>query len=124
MLAGCRAGSKIDAARGYPIEKTQSKALDVQVIRDETKISLVNTTAEPLPAGTLWVNGQFSHDFSGLAPGAKTSMSLKEFRNEYGEAFRAGGFFATQRPSDLVMAQLETESTLLGLVVVNGKAER
>jgi hypothetical protein len=122
MLAGCRAGSKIDGGRSYPIQKAQTRAVDVQVIRDETEISLVNTTAEALPEGTMWINGQFSHAFDGLAPGDRTTMSLKTFRNEFGEAFRAGGFFATQRPSSLVSAQIETDNGLIGLVVVNGQA--
>jgi hypothetical protein len=124
MLGGCRAGSKIDAERTYPIEKSQTAAVDVQVIRNETQITMVNTTAQPLPAGTIWINGQFSHAFDGLTPGSRTTMSLKEFRNEYGEAFRAGGFFATQRSSDLVMAQIETDTHMIGLVVVNGRADR
>lgn len=96
--------------------------MDVQVIRDQTEISLVNTTADALPQGTMWINGQFSHAFEGLAPGARTTMSLKAFRNEFGEKFRAGGFFATQRPSSLVIAQIETDNSLIGLVVVNGQA--
>lgn len=124
MLGGCRAGSKIDAGRSYPIKKAQTKTLDVQVIRNETEITMVNTTANALPEGTMWINGQFSHGFEGLAPGARTTMSLKSFHNEYGEAFRAGGFFATQRPSSLVMAQIETTESMIGLVVVNGEAER
>lgn len=124
MLGGCRAGSKIDAGRTYPIEKAQQRSINVQVVRHETEVTMINTTAEALPAGTMWINGQFGREFTGLAPAQRVTLSLKEFHNEYGEAFRAGGFFATQRSSDLVMAQIETDNAMIGLVVVNGQAER
>jgi len=49
-------------------------------------------------------------------------IPLVEFRNEFSEAFRGGGFFATEAPERLVMAQLETEidgkPQLLGMIVV------
>ena len=50
-------------------------------------------------------------------------LELSEFKDEYGQEFRAGGFWATRKPERLVLAQLEAEEGMLGLVVVDRGAE-
>lgn len=109
--------------RPYPRELEQSEVIDVQVIRDpETVISLTNTTSRAFGPSTLWINGRFSRPILGFAPGETLRLDLYEFRDEFGEKFRAGGFFATKNPDKVVHAQLETvedgETKLIGLVVV------
>jgi hypothetical protein len=66
----------------------------------------------------MWINAWFSREFKGLAVGESVEMSLFDFKDQYGDTFRAGGFFATQKPTRLVLAQLEYENELVGLVVV------
>ncbi|MBX3358231.1 MAG: hypothetical protein KF745_07370 [Phycisphaeraceae bacterium] len=99
----------------------QDRMLNVQVFRDEAKITMTNTTAEPIPAGRMWVNAWYSIQFEGLGVGETMVLSLDEFRDQYGDAFRGGGFFAAKQPERLVLAQIQTEDQVLGLVVVGGQ---
>ncbi len=78
-------------------------------------------TPTPLPS-VLWFNMWFSRPIDGLAPGETLRFHLREFTDEHGQAFRAGGFFATREPERLVLAELETDEgrgpVLLRLIVV------
>lgn len=82
---------------------------------------VTNTTAEAWGAGTVWLNGQFSHEIGGLDLGQAVRLPLGSFRNEHGEAFRAGGFFSTERPDTVVLVQFEQGEELIGVVVVQGR---
>jgi hypothetical protein len=129
-LAGCNAlptalvGGEVGAYdRPYPAELAQSETLDIQVIREpETIITLTNTTARTFGPSTLWLNARFSRPIAGLRPGQTLRLDLYEFRDEFGERFRGGGFFATKAPEQVMHAQLETEvdgeSRMIGLIVV------
>ena len=55
--------------------------------------------------------------------GQTRRFDLREFVNEYGERFRAGGFFATERPDDVVLVQIEHGGRLDGLLVVGTEDE-
>lgn len=128
VLAGC-AGRAEEIGQGpvYPAV-TQLRTLDVQVVRDGTRISLTNTTAQPLGPGLLWLNAWYSLPFDGLGIGQRVELNLGDFRDRYGEAFRSGGFFATDAGDVVVLAQLQTtdgpsEPVLLGLVVVHDLTE-
>ncbi len=102
----------------YPSALKQSRTLDVQVTRNETEISLTNTTAAPLPPGTMWINAWYAREFPGLAVGESLTLNLRDFKDRFGDQFRAGGFWATDRPDRLALAQLESGGELLGLIVV------
>lgn len=110
--------------RPFPAGLAQSETLDVQVIRGpETRITMTNTTARGFGPSTLWINGRFSRPIMGFQAGQTLSLDLYDFRDEFGERFRAGGFFATKAPEKVMHAQLETlidgDTQLLGLVVVD-----
>ncbi len=123
-LAGCgQTGSRVDAGLPeYPIDLRQATVLDIQVVRHDTTITLTNTTARSIGKARMWVNGWYSLEIDGLAVGQTRTLDLYDFKDPYGTEFRAGGFFATQRPDRLVLAQLEPLGVepreLLGLVVV------
>jgi hypothetical protein len=109
--------------RPFPQQLVQEEVLDIQVIRGpETTITMTNTTARSFGMSTLWLNGRFSRPIEGFKPGQTLSLNLYDFRDEFGEEFRGGGFFATKHPEQLMHAQLETfvdgEIAMLGLVVV------
>lgn len=109
--------------RPFPAEIDQTEVVDVQVIRGpETTISMTNTTARDFGPSTLWLNGRYGRPIDGFAPGQTIRLDLYDFRDQYGEKFRGGGFFATKQPEQLMHAQLETivdgESRMIGLVVV------
>ena len=53
---------------------------------------------------------------------------MKEFRDEFYDPFRGGGFFAVEAPERLALAQVETKDSegkpvMLGMIVVGGGAE-
>ncbi|MBX3386693.1 MAG: hypothetical protein KF768_08995 [Phycisphaeraceae bacterium] len=128
ILAGClndgaRSHSDVDRTDRpvYPDELRQEMVLDVQVIRDGTRIRLTNTTAKEFGASRLWVNRWFSREIDGFGVGQTLDLSLAEFRDRYGEPFRAGGFFATRRPDRLAQVQIESDGRLLGLVAIPEK---
>ncbi len=108
--SGCSGGpDMIGSGPQYPPVK-QTRVVDVQVLRDETEVTLTNTTAADLPAGLLWINAWFSAPFEGLRIGQTVTLQLVRFTDRYGRSFRAGGFFATELPDRLVLAQLQPAS--------------
>lgn len=116
-LCGCAGGPDPDlAGPSYP-DVQQGKTLDIQVVRDETRIRLTNTTVTPYSDVRLWVNRWYSKPVENFGVGQTLDLSLWDFRDEHGEAFEAGGFFATRRPERLVLAQLQVNEELYGLVV-------
>ncbi len=120
-VAGCGVFVPVHDARAYPDGAVQSRVVDAQAYRDGTDLVVTNTTAERWAAGTVWLNGQFSRKIDGLDLGEAVRLPLGEFRNEHGEAFRAGGFFSTERPDTVVLVQLEQGEELVGVVVVQGR---
>lgn len=122
-LAGCAVHPKIDARPEYPAGKEFGASADIQVVRQGVSIIFTNTTARPLPPGAIWANSAYSRDFPGLAVGESISLNLGEFTNRFGEPFRPGGFFATERPQALVRIQIETDYELIGLTVIGGTLE-
>lgn len=123
-LAGCSSTRDPElAGPEYPETKSQSQTLDIQVVRTETSISITNTTARAYGRSRLWVNRWFSREIPSLAVGETIELPLKTFRDQYGETFRAGGFFATRKPQRVQQVQLETADGLVGLVAVGKETE-
>jgi hypothetical protein len=126
VLSGCRGTPTIREGRAYPRAVPAAESLDIQVFRHQTEIEFTNTTAQPFGPSTIWLNRRFSRQIDGLAVGQTLRFPLREFRDQFGEAFRAGGFFAVERPDMLAVAELETvppspgagRPIMLGLVVV------
>lgn len=121
--AGCRSGSDVEASGAvYPDAARQSRVLDVQVVRNETQITMTNTTARGFGPSRVWVNAWYSREIDGFAVGQTLTLNLHDFKDRYGTPFRAGGFWATRRPERLVLAQIEPLGSdpreLIGLVVV------
>lgn len=111
------------AGSEYPVAKAQGQTLDIQVVRGETDLTLTNTTARSFGRSRLWVNRWYSREIEKLDVGQSLELDLSSFRDIYGEAFRAGGFFATRKPDRVELVQLETADTMLGLVAVGREAE-
>jgi hypothetical protein len=123
-VPGCRAGPReIRQGPVYPGRMPAGETLDVQVFRHQTEIEFTNTTARPLGPSTIWLNRRFGRPIDGLEVGQTLRFPLRDFRDRYGESFRAGGFFAVERPERLAVAELQTvggdgQPVILGLVVV------
>lgn len=124
FAGGCYTKREVGAGRGFPTELTQTSVRDIQVQRHGTHIALTNTSALVLGPGTMWLNEQFAREIEAIEVGRSASFHLSEFTNEFGERFRAGGFFATERPDRLVHAQVEQGGTLVGLIVIGGGEEQ
>jgi len=134
FFLGCSSSPKRDAtdAREFPISLVRTEVLDVQVVRETTHIRATNTSPRSFQQPTtLWINRRFSRPIGAWAIGQTITLDLRDFRDNFGERFRAGGFFAAERPDNVVLAELETPSVsgsndtavLIGLVVAQGKAE-
>lgn len=122
-MTGCSTTpTAVDYARSYPTGVARGKTLDIQVFRETQYIEFTNTTATAYGPSTLWLNGRYCLPIEGLAIGQTLKFRLNEFRDEFSEPFREGGFFAIEKPDRLVLAQLETNGdagpVMLGLVVV------
>jgi hypothetical protein len=116
-LGGCRGGQSIDYARPMPGTLTEGEVLNIQVLRSVTRLRLTNTTSRSFEGCTLWLNQRYSRPVGDLAVGETLDLPLREFVDEFGDTFRAGGFFATRDPDPVVLAELETGETLFGLLV-------
>lgn len=130
VLSGCRsAPSPVEYARLYPFEAPIApQTLDVQVFRRTFSVELTNTTARAFGPSTLWLNRRYSVPIEGLAISETLELPLKGFKDEFSNSFRGGGFFASEAPETLVMAELETigqdgKPIVHGLIVVKGRAE-
>lgn len=118
-LLSCRGGTR-DAMGGgatYAHPPIEKRTVNVQVFRQAATLTFSNTTPSTLPAGRLWVNGQFGYEIDETAVGQTRSLPLHLFENEFGDRFRAGGFFATDPPSRLVLVELESGGELIGFTI-------
>ena len=87
-------------------------------------MTFTNTAPTALGPGRIWINAAFSRPTGRIPVGASVEYSLQEFVNEYGQRFRAGGFFAIEPPDDLVLVEIEDErGAMAGLIVVEAEAE-
>lgn len=123
LTGGCARNREIVQGRPYPQQVTRAQTLDIQVIRRSTRIELTNTTGRNFGPSIMWLNGRFSKNVEPLPIGKTLTLRLSEFEDEYGESFRGGGFFATEKPELLSLAELQPEGTteMLPLVVVRGE---
>jgi hypothetical protein len=129
-LAGCASKpAPVPYARAFPDDAPRGETLNIQVFQRETSILLTNTTARAFGPCTLWLNMRFSRPLPSLAVGQTVEIPLKDFRDEFQDEFRGGGFFASDVPERLVSAHLQPGSdqdpnaAMLGLVVVVNPSE-
>lgn len=128
LAPGCGSSTQIVERSPYPRATPAGPTLDIQVVRDGTEIELTNTTARSLGRSVIWLNRRHGLEIEGLRVGERRRIRLRDFLDEYSQPFRAGGFFATETPERLALAEIETEvepgrTQMLGLVVV-GEATR
>lgn len=118
-LGGCQGWGEVEYAKPFPTQSRIGETINVQVVREGTRITITNTTANPIPDTTLWLNKWYSRPFERLDVGETVRYDLREFRDAFSEPFRAGGFWATDAGDPLVAAHLEENGTLVGLIVVS-----
>ena len=122
ISAGCeRRMYNIDlATRPYPHELHEPSAIDVQVFRKGPSIEVVNATARSFRNFDLWINQRYVRRVEALGPGGTIRLSLWDFYDVRGDRFSAGGFWRTEPPMPLAMAQIQEAEgePLIGLLVV------
>jgi len=124
-LTGCQLFSeKLTAEPGpvYPEDMPHGEVFDVQVFREVAELRFTNSTPHDFGPSTVWLNKRFSHPISGIASGETVTMDLRLFVDQWGETFRAGGFYAQRDPAPVVLVELETgegeQEVLNGFVIV------
>lgn len=124
-MGGCQLFSEkamSDPGPRYPDSMNKGEVFDVQVFRDSTTLRFTNTTTHDFGPSVVWLNQRYSQPIRGLASAQTIEMDLKLFVDEFGETYRAGGFFSQRIPAPVVLCQLETkvnnEEQLVGFVVV------
>ncbi len=109
----------------YPETITQGEVFDVQVFREVSMLKFTNTTTRDFGQSVIWINKRYSLAIPGFASGESIELDLHLFVDEFGDVYRAGGFFAQRTPAPVVLVQIETienESPILhGFVVVENK---
>lgn len=122
-LCGCASRGPAAGGRVFPATTPQARVADVHVFRDGTSIRLTNSTARAFGPCVLWINRAFSRDLPGLAVGESLELDLREFVDEHGARFRAGGFFSSEPPKRVVLVQIaetgqDGATTLTGLIAI------
>jgi hypothetical protein len=139
-LTGCASGEpeEIAYARELPPQLVQREVLNIHVLHRPTtfggaSIELTNTSDRAFGPSTLWLNARYSRPIEGFAVGQTLVIPITEFVDQHSDRARAGGFFATEAPERIVLAQIEVPAagdgaaavgggTLIGLIVA-GKQE-
>lgn len=120
-LAGCTINptpADTSGLTGYPYEIESVRVVDVEVFRDGTKITLANHAPESFADFTLWINERYQAKVDALPLGGMLTISLDSLRDEFGEKFRAGGFFSSQKAQPVVKAEMQSTDSLIGLIVI------
>lgn len=126
LLTGCAPTlySLDRATESYPLELHSRSAVDIQVFRDDTSITLVNSTAHGYHDFRLWINRRYTAPVAALPAGETITLSLWHFYDERGQRFNAGGLFRTAAPTPVRLVQIQTsdDAPLIGLIAI--RAER
>ena len=114
------------ATQPYPAKLHTTSVADMQVFREDTDLTIVNSTAHSYGDFDLWVNQQFVQHVKALEAGDTVTLSLWDFHDEYGNAFNAGGFFRAYEPAlvRLVEIQPKPNQKMIGLVTIRKEEVR
>jgi hypothetical protein len=121
--AGCASDGERATARPYPSGQ-RVRTLDIQAERLDTRLVMTNTSARAFGPSTVWVNASYAREIEAFPIGASLDLDLAEFVDEFGNHFRAGGLFATRRPDDVVLVEIEDAAgDIYGLIVVRDESQ-
>lgn len=118
-LGACSGDRRVIEGVSYPGRSAFTEQLDIQVFREGgTTLAFTNTSARAFGPSRVWLNMWYSREIPGLAVGETVRAHIGTFRDEHGDAMRAGGFFATRAAEPIALAELESEGKLFRLVYV------
>jgi len=119
-LGGCTSATHTQQApRRYPAGVAQGETLPIQVVVDSRRVVLTNSTGTVFGPSVLWLNQWYSVAIDGLSIGETVSIPIGRFIDEHGQQMRGGGFFATESPERIILAELRTDRGMLGMPVVD-----
>lgn len=128
LLSGCQLFNEQQTAApgpSYPDALPRGTTAPVQVFREVTALRLTNTTARTFGPGRLWLNQQYSAEVPAFLPGDSWELDLRDFVDDFGDVYRAGGFFAQRDPAAVVLCEIESgpadNRELVGFVVVENR---
>jgi len=112
----------------YPTGIERGEVFDIQVFRDVTELRFTNTTTRDFGPSRLWLNRRYSLPLQdGIPSGRTVELDLRDFVDEFGDTYRAGGFFATRSPAPVVLVELETEAgegpRMHGFVIIENQLD-
>jgi hypothetical protein len=122
ILVGCQAPPPniSNATDRYPFNLHTINSLSIQVVRDQEFVKIVNSTANDFSNSMLWVNQQYTQPLPSMPAGSTIRVNLWDCYDTLGDQFNAGGFWRTDEPTKLVIAELQQSDTqpLVGLLVI------
>lgn len=110
--AGCSSPVERGEYPAYSGAPDEYDLLDIQVMRRGTKLEMTNTTTVSFGPSRVWANREYSEEISGFEVGKTVHLRLGDFRNQFGQRFKEGGFFATELPDALVCVEIESEGVM------------
>ena len=118
-LSGCAATTPTERiARRYPIGAPHAPTLPIQFVIEARRVEFTNSTGAVFGPSVRWLNQWYSVAIDGMAIGETVSIPISQFVDEHGLQMRGGGFFATEAPERIVLAELQTPDGLRGMPVV------
>jgi hypothetical protein len=127
ILGGCAMPFSPDEARDpYPRMQARGDTMDVQVFREGTSVVIVNTTTRSFTEFDLWLNQRFVRRLPHLSAGETLRIGLFGFIDENGESFEPGGFFSTEQPTTIWLAEIQEkpDTPMIGLVTIGTTGSR
>jgi hypothetical protein len=111
------------ATRPYPYELHRPETLDIQVFREGPSIEIVNATPRSFYDFDLWLNQRYVRRVEALRAGETLRVSLWGFYDVRGDRFSAGGFWRTEPPTPLRLAEIQPgeDEPMIGLVTIREK---
>lgn len=106
LLVGCASTGELDSGPRYPEVSQRVETLDIHAFRSGTRLQMTNTTGHSFGQGMLWLNGRYGYAIDGLDIGETIRVPLRQFVDEQGRRFGAGGFFAAEPPELLALVEL------------------
>ncbi|MGI9013169.1 MAG: hypothetical protein ACR2GY_02860 [Phycisphaerales bacterium] len=120
--SGCQRGryNPSKATQPYPDQLHSNESVDIQVFRNDQKITLYNATANSYHDFDVWINQRYVTHVDALPAGGRVKLSLWDFWDERGEVIDAGGIFRVYEPTPVRLVQIQMSETepLIGLITI------
>ena len=110
LFVGCQSANYDPslAVSSYPFEQHSLEVVDVHVFREGPQMIIVNGSDRHWESPKIWINQRYMFDSSAIKIGGTVVLDLNLFRDEFGETFSAGGFFAFREAEPLRLVEIQS----------------